>query len=361
MQKTSTKNLNQPYTTDGKVRLYSTEEDINIKLGSIIGKKFIEYRRQWDLANKMELVTEFPLFLHLDMDQVCNYKCSHCIISSPKEVTEYYDGDYLKFKDFKKIIDEGSEYDCPSVEPQGNNEPFIRKDLEKYIYYAHKKGFIDIMLNNNGSAFTKRRAEQILDSGLTRLRFSLDAATPETYAKVRVGSINLNKVIKNIEYFLELKEKKNYKLPIVGVSFCKMSHNEHEMEDFIEFWKDKVDIIAIQRFVPPVPNEKGEAPEKYKKFYSTEQIEENPIDEFKCVQPFQRVMIKNDKIGPCCVSFNKNLILGSINNTKIYDAWHSEKMNGIRKMHKEGKFYLDKTCSDCVNLIYPNNNISRTV
>ena len=96
------------------------------------------------------------------------------------------------------------------------------------------------MLNNNGSAFTKKRAEEILDSGLTRLRFSLDAATPETYSKVRVGSIPLEKVIKNIEYFLELKERKNYKLPIVGVSFCVMKHNEHEVDDFFNFGKIKL-------------------------------------------------------------------------------------------------------------------------
>ena len=43
---------------------------------------------------------------------------------------------------------------------------------------------------------------------------------------------------------------------------------------------------------------------------------------------------------------------------KINDAWHSKKMNNIRKMHKEGKFYLDKTCRDCVNLIYPTNNLT---
>ena len=33
------------YSTDGKVRHFSTEKDINIKLGEIIGKKFVEYRR----------------------------------------------------------------------------------------------------------------------------------------------------------------------------------------------------------------------------------------------------------------------------------------------------------------------------
>ena len=52
---------------------------------------------------------------------------------------------------------------------------------------------MDIMINTNGSPLTARRSQQLLDSGLTRLRFSLDAATPETYKKVRVGSLPLEK------------------------------------------------------------------------------------------------------------------------------------------------------------------------
>ena len=55
------------------------------------------------------------------------------------------------------------------------------------------------MLNNNGSALTPRRCQEALDSGLTRMRFSLDAFTPETYSKVRVGSLPLEKVIRNID------------------------------------------------------------------------------------------------------------------------------------------------------------------
>ena len=347
------KDKNKKYTTDGKVVTLSTEEDINIKLGKIIGEKFLEYRKQWDAANNMDIVTEFPLFLHLDMNQECNYKCPHCIIGTPSEVSEYYEGDYINFVSFKKIIDEGSEHNCPSMEPQGNNEPFLIKDLHKYINYAHKKGFIDIMLNTNGSALTKKRGQQILDSGLTRLRFSLDAFTAETYSKVRVGSIALKRVIRNIETFIELREKGNYKLPLIGTNFCKMKHNEHEVDDFIHFWKNKVDMISIQTYVPPTPNI-----DKYKIYYSTDQLNSEPINEFKCVQPFQRVVIKNQSIAPCCVSFNKNLVIGKIGKKNaIYDAWHSDKMKKIRDMHKKGEFYLDKTCTDCVNLIYPNHKI----
>jgi radical SAM protein with 4Fe4S-binding SPASM domain len=339
------------YSTDGKVTHFTTEEDINIKLGKIIGKKFIEYRKIWDAANRLEIVTDFPLFLHLDMNQECNYKCPHCIIGTPSEVKDHYEGDYLKFDDFKNIIDQGAEHNCPSLSPQGNNEPFLIKNLHKYIEYAHKKGFIDIMLNNNGSALTKKRAQQILDSGLTRLRFSLDAIEDETYSKVRVGSISLDKVKRNIQTFLDLKEKGGYKLPIVGVSFCVLKQNEKEVDRFTNYWRNKVDIISIQKFVPPTLNK-----EKYKEYYSSDQYHEKVLDKFNCVQPFQRLVIKNQNIYPCCVSFNKDLVLGSIKNTKIYDAWHSKKMNEIREIHQKGEYQKNKTCNDCVNLIYPPKN-----
>ena len=109
----------------GKVVTLSNEEDINKKLINIIGEKFRKYRETWDAANRMEIVTDFPLFLHLDMNQECNYKCPHCIIGTPSEVKEFYsESAYLNFKDYKKIIDEASQYNCPSVEPQGYNEPF---------------------------------------------------------------------------------------------------------------------------------------------------------------------------------------------------------------------------------------------
>ena len=53
------------YTTDGRVKHLSTEDDINDKLGKIIGDKFIQYRKKWDAVNRMEIITDFPMFLQL--------------------------------------------------------------------------------------------------------------------------------------------------------------------------------------------------------------------------------------------------------------------------------------------------------
>lgn len=341
--------IKNKYTTDGKVVHLSTEDEINNKIAKVLGQKFIDYRKKWDLANKLELVTEFPLFLHIELNQTCNYKCPHCIIGNPDEVEKLYNKkENLTFEQYKKIVDEGAKHNCPSITAQGDNEPFLIKNMEEYIYYAHKKGFIDIMTNTNGSPITANRSKKILDSGLTRIRFSLDAYTDKTYKKVRVGAIDLDKVKRNIFNFLDLKEKGGYKLPVVGVSFCKLKQNENEVEEFTNYWRDKVDIISIQKFMPPTPNK-----EKYKEYYSSDQYHEKVLDKFNCVQPYQRLVIKNDSIYPCCVSFNKNLVLGSIKNTKIYDAWHSKKMNELREIHKRGTYKEDKTCKTCVELIYP--------
>ena len=142
------------------------------------------------------------------------------------------------------------------------------------------------MLNNNGSALTKKRAQQILDSGLTRL-VQFRSLTMKLIQS-KVGSISLDRVKRNIFNFLELKEKGGYKLPIVGVSFCVLKQNENEVDDFKNYWKDIVDIVSIQRFVPPTLNK-----EKYKHFYSSDQFNEKPLDSFNCVQPYQRIIIRN--------------------------------------------------------------------
>ena len=55
------------YTTDNRVIHKSQGVDIVQKIGNVLGKKFWDYREKWDKVNKLELVTDFPLFLHLDL------------------------------------------------------------------------------------------------------------------------------------------------------------------------------------------------------------------------------------------------------------------------------------------------------
>lgn len=335
------------YTTDGKVTHLSKDEDINSKLSRLIGEKYDDYRVDWNRANDLELVTEFPLFLHFDMNQKCNLKCPHCIVSDEQLLKKYYSGENLNFSKYARAIDEGREYGCPSVSVQGNNEPLLNKELEKYIKYASTSNYIDIMMNSNASALTRDRSRSILDSGLTRLRFSLDAYYKTTFEKIRVGG-DYDRVLRNIDNFLDIKEQANYELPIVGVSFCRQRDNQEEEGDFIDFWKDKVDSVSIQKFVPPVLED------GYSKFYSSDQTNPNKeFSGFRCPQPFQRVTIKNSEITPCCAMFSTKLKIGDLRSDSIHKAWNSVEMIELREMHRKGEWYKNKICRQCVNLIYP--------
>ncbi len=339
------KSAEKSYTVDGKVAHYSKEEDVNKKLADILGEKFTNYRKLWDSANRFETVTEFPLFLHFDMHQRCNYRCPQCIIAYPEELKKYAKGEEMDFETYKMAINEGASYSCPSLSVQGDNEPLLNPNLENYISYAHNKGFIDIMFNTNGSLLFKERAKRLLDSGLTRLRFSLDAYKPETYKEIRVGG-NYDKVLENIDYFLDLKRAGGYKLPLVGVNFVLQKKNYKEVNDFIKFWTSKVDMVSIQNFLPPLPDKDFSDFYPPKESYPSSNISHS--DGFKCVQPFQRLVIKNRDITPCGVMYSQLLSLGKFPETSLFDAWNSPKMKTLQQIHSQGHYSKNSVCQKCV-------------
>ena len=76
------------------------------------------------------------------------------------------------------------------------------------------------MLNTNGTLLPEERSRKFLKSGITRLRFSLDAATKETYEKVRLGG-KYDVTMRNIENFLRIKKEENYQKLLEG----KLGHN----------------------------------------------------------------------------------------------------------------------------------------
>lgn len=331
------------YTTDNKVKMFSTEEDVNSKLASVLGDKFREYREKFLAATHFKLETDFPLYLNVELHQICNLKCPMCSIGNPDANAKYISDKKMSWETYEKIILEAEKHGCPSICPQGTNEPLLTPNLEEHIRFAANHGFMDIMMNSNATLLTEERSRKLLKSGLTRIRFSLDAVTKETYQKIRIGA-DFDKVMANIERFLKIKESEGYELPVVGVNFCKMKINEREVNDFIDTWKDRVDFVAIQNFTPP------ELQSDFTGFIPTDsEFNRAMLDDFHCEQPWQRVYVKNNgEVCPCCTFFNEELTLGNIANHTIHELWNSPKMKTLREIHKQGKFYENPVCLSCV-------------
>ena len=333
------------WTTDNKVSWYTSEEDVNDKLASILGERFVEYRKKWDLVNKFELQTEFPLYLEVEVNQICNLRCPMCSITIPKAREKYISEEHMNWDVYEKIILEGEKYGCPSMNPQGTNEPLLDPKFEDYIKFASKHGFIDITMNTNATLLSEERSIKLLESGVTRLRFSLDALTKETYEKVRLGA-KYDVTMKNIERFLEIKKQEKFELPMVGVNFCKTKFNEHEEDKFIEKWIDKVDFFVIQDFQPP------DLDTNYSEYLSSESVFRKNIEEsgYNCQQPWQRVLVRsNGEVCPCCAFFSTELSLGNMKDHNLHELWNSKEMHELRSMHKLGNYGDNPWCKKCVN------------
>ena len=322
---------------------YSQHGDINDYLAEILGPDFREYRRRWNDAHRLEVETEFPLYLSLETQLKCNYKCTMCTYSSDEEIALQHYPEAMSDELYDKIVKEASQNYCPSINFNVLNEPLMDRKIVDRIKKASESGFIDLRMNTNASLMTEEKAEQIVDSGLTRLYVGLDALTQETYKKVRIGG-NFEKVIRNVNRFLQIRKKKGSKLPILRVSFVRISTNEHEVPGFIDYWRDKADMATIQEYMPPIIND-----EFLSKHGKTKRIP----DSYTCPQPYERLVIKgNGEVNPCCAQYNYKLRVGNISDTSIYDLWNSDFMKGLRGHMKNKTWESIDVCNTCLKSSY---------
>lgn len=328
---------------ENKIILNSTE------LTGIIGKNEMdklslvveenawkEYRSRYEMATNLNDIN-YPIQLDFELNASCNLRCPMCPISaeSPKGKGK---NTWFDFDFYKDLIDYSVKKGTRAIKLNYINEPLIRGDFIKFIDYAKKKGILDIYFSTNGILLKKKISEELIKSGLTRLQVSIDAVTQQTYEKVRPGGL-LKTVIENLENFFITKEQLNSVTPLVRVNFVKTNLNEHELEQFIDFWSKKVDMIGVQEFIKPTKVTKIVKSKKTKK-------KEN----FKCSFPFKQLVITNEKkILPCCTFWGEELVLQDLNKPEdLMNAWNSPKMKKLREIHSNGRYYEIEQCKNCV-------------
>lgn len=303
------------------------------------GESFRNYREKWEMAGRGEIELDFPLHINFELNWGCNLRCPCCLCSmSPKSWPYAVDPKTsIQYDKFCEIIDECVVYYLPSIELNGVNEPLLYKEIVKCLEYASKKDIMHISMHTNALLLTSDMSKRIVDSGITNISFSLDAATDLTYNKIRKGS-DYKKVLENIDNFLKIKGKKEF--PLTRVSLTRNKINCDEIEMFNNLWKDKVDEVSTSLFYNPFVG----SPD-FDKIEKEYRIESRPPE--SCYQPFQRLFVfNNGNVAPCCSMSGGNLVVGNVYNNSIRDIWNGEKIRRIREMVIMGD-KLPNACKNC--------------
>jgi MoaA/NifB/PqqE/SkfB family radical SAM enzyme len=315
--------------------------------------------------------TPFLWDMEFEITTQCYLKCIMC------EHT-YFDKSYLNqnitFEKFKSIIEPIKNLKWVNVTGEGSS--FLNPDFVKILKYLKSRN-IYVDFSHDFFYMTDDLAKDLINMGIERIYVSLDAATKETYEKIRVGS-NFDKVVDNIKRFVELKKEMNSPIPELCFRMNFFKDNIHEIEQLIDLIhsfgarKDlgdepSLNIVSILEFeqtkdwVREIPLDVVEIVNKKAKRYGISVFWSHPThDEQKkppldyCLawtEPY--VMIRGDVV-PCCgvLMSNKRPFLekfafGNVYEKTLKNIWKSKRYKQFRKMVVDPKAKVPILCAGC--------------
>ena len=287
-------------------------------------EKFVEYRKKWQEWPKTFDIGNFPLFIDIEVTNVCNLKCPWCVttISGKKDKKGFISKERVE-----KIIDEGKDNGLYGIKFNIRGEPLLHPSIDYFVEYAKRKGMVDVYFNTNAVALTERISNKLIDAGLDRISISFEGCTKEIYEKNRVGA-NFELVLKNIESLINIKNKLNIDHPKIRIQTIKLP--EIDIEEYGRFWKEKVDEVSYLDYKDMGNKKKG------------------TVSSWVCPQLWQRMAVLwNGDIFPCNHDDEQSIKLGNIDSLSIKDGWESLDIKRFRYIHRQGLAHTINACDGC--------------
>jgi MoaA/NifB/PqqE/SkfB family radical SAM enzyme len=165
--------------------------------------------------------------IYVEPTRLCNIACRTCIRNNWDE-----SGGRMSDETFARILDGIRDLETvPTVFFGGLGEPLFHKRTVAWIAQAHAAGARTELITN-GTMLNEKRCRALIAAGLDLLWVSLDGATPESYADVRLGA-ELPKVIANLALLRKIRPGGHHPRPEIGIAFVAMARNIHELPELL--------------------------------------------------------------------------------------------------------------------------------
>jgi MoaA/NifB/PqqE/SkfB family radical SAM enzyme len=225
---TSTKNTTAWAEVDESGRLIlpsSVIEKLGLKPGVKVrldeGNNFVRMHRPITQLTK----------IYIEPTVECNLDCITCFRNDwDQPMGRMSDETFASILAGLKMLDP-----IPDVYFGGIGEPLFHPKTISWIAQA-KALDVRVEVITNGSTLTERKAQELIDTGLDVLWVSLDGASPETYADVRLGA-ELPAIMGNLKRFAKMRKPSHFPKPDIGIAFVAMKRNIADLPQVIKMGK----------------------------------------------------------------------------------------------------------------------------
>lgn len=183
------------------------------------------YLALWEFAHGVFDVKSTPSNLQIARTNICNFKCVYCIehrAGNKIPQTKHTEDSWQKLL---RLIPR-----CDMLAFHGISEFMIDPGFFDIVRRCAEAG-ASLSLNTNGSVCTQKHLDVLANyPGYLLINFSIDAATPETYLRIRGG--DFLRIIHNVKTYVDRFEARREKTTIT-LSFVISKSSVKDMVPFV--------------------------------------------------------------------------------------------------------------------------------
>ena len=276
----------------------------------------------------------FILKLNIELTSYCNLSCRWCIAddSRPKGFMTVD-----LFRDIVNSVIDSSEVKVGELHFYSAGESLLHPRFNKIMEFLGqrwKKNPAQLpvrVISTNSTLLTEEKSLKILkENALDEIIFSVDGGTKERFEWLRRGS-KWAHCLKNINRFLDLKEKLNSEIKTSLVSLYLDGMFDQEFIDLIE---------RVDCFMPREAHEWDGSKE-------LENYKHRTVQRGPCYYTGTNlVVLWNGDVTVCCNDLNGRGVLGNIKEHSIRYFWTGPRKK-IRELQEQGKRQSIPLCKDC--------------
>ncbi len=287
-----------------------------------------------------------PRSVKIELTGRCNFACEYCARSM--RLRDQKDMDRALFE---RLLVEMRELGVEEIGLFYLGESFLLPWLADAVRFAKEKvGFPYVFLTTNGSLATPDRVEECMRAGLDSLKFSLNYADPEQFAKIAgVKASFFQKILDNVKAAAEVRNRGGYGTGLYASYILYDGEQGNRMRDVVKDVEPYLDEV----YALPLYSQAGivgdrEADAGWTPSAGNRGRADALRDPLPCWALFTEGHITwNGKLSACCFDHDGRFHMGDLTKESFMEAWHSEKFQRLRAAHLE-RDVSGTVCETCV-------------
>jgi molybdenum cofactor biosynthesis enzyme MoaA len=256
----------------------------------------------------------------------CNAGCIFCPNGKTKRTIPR--GRRMDWDLYRSIVDQAVALGIRRYSVYLMNEPMLDHELPQRVEYVSariaKPQYVKV--TSHGGLLTERMARGLLDSGLNKLKISVQSLNPKTYHDIM--GLDLSKTLSNIDRLLALKQQGGYKLPRLEIVMVDSVQTHNEIPAIRRYWQQR----DIKLYIEPVENRADQ-----------QNIRDAAVGARKlkafawCRRLMEQIYILYDgRMLQCCADWEQRSVMGDLTQESLADIWHGRHYSDYRRRFAAG-------------------------